>query len=336
MHLKKTILLSMLLSGFAFGSEFSLGVATPLLTNKLNSVDANFSNEMIKKNGFRFVRMDASWRDVEKQKGIYKIPTDWDSVINDQLKKGIEPILILAYGNRFYNNNDKPITDDSIDGFKKYTAFLVKHFEGRVKYYQIWNEWNGSAGPTSPGKTSDYKKLVKEVYPVIKGISPEAKVITGEFSNGAFNKELGLTREDFLKDFLTDDMAKYTDIIGIHPYVLYRTPPYNSYSVYLSQINYSMDLVKGNKAFSNKPVFITEIGWSTSDTDKGVSQEKQADFTFNAICDAKKIGISAVIIYRLQDSKPSLKHPTEPGFGLFDVDWKPKKVIDKLEREKCN
>lgn len=76
---------------------------------------------------------------------------------------------------------------------------MVNHFKGRVKYYQIWNEWNGTAGATSVGSVRDYKILVKAAYPVIKKINPASVIITGEFSNGAFNKELGLTSGGFLE-----------------------------------------------------------------------------------------------------------------------------------------
>ncbi|MEI4920175.1 hypothetical protein Q8G81_31940, partial [Klebsiella pneumoniae] len=118
------------------------------------------------------VRMDALWRDVEINKGQLAIPKKWDEVINEQKKLGLEPILILAYGNKNYQNGDKPTDKDSIDAYVRYASYVVNHFKGRVKYYQIWNEWNGTAGATSVGSVRDYKILVKAAYPVIKKINP--------------------------------------------------------------------------------------------------------------------------------------------------------------------
>lgn len=80
-----------------------------------------------------------------------------------------------------------------------------------------------------------------------------------------------------MRVFLSQDMVNYTDVIGIHPYVVYRTPPYNGYWAYLSQIKYASSLVKQSRGFSNKPLFITEIGWSTASSNKGVSENHKAN-----------------------------------------------------------
>lgn len=319
----------------SYAEEFNVGIAAHLLSNNPVSLDPGTANTKIKSAGVKYVRMDALWRDVEINKGQLTIPQKWDEVINEQKAMGLEPILILAYGNKYYQNGNKPTNEDAINAYVKYASYVVSHFKGRVKYYQIWNEWNGTAGSTSVGNVRDYKVLVKAAYPAIKKINPESVIITGEFSNGAFNKELGLTSEDFLKVFLSPDMVEYTDVIGIHPYVVYRTPPYNGYWAYLSQIKYASSLIKNTSGFSNKPLFITEIGWSTANSNKGISEYSQNKFISNAICDARKIGISAVIIYQLRDGLPNNAHPTEPGFGIYKYDWNDKPIVQSLKSKPC-
>lgn len=319
----------------SYAEEFNVGIAAHLLSNNPATLDPSTANAKIKSVGVKYVRMDALWRDVEIKKGQLSIPKKWDEVVNEQNKMGLEPILILAYGNKYYQNGDKPTDKDAINAYVKYASYVVSHFKGRVKYYQIWNEWNGTAGSTSVGNVRDYKVLVKAVYPAIKNISSESVIITGEFSNGAFNKELGLTSEDFLKVFLSQDMVKYTDVIGIHPYVVYRTPPYNGYWAYLSQIKYASSLINNTSGYSNKPLFITEIGWSTASSNKGISEYSQNEFISNAICDAKKMGISAVIIYQLRDGLPNSAHPTEPGFGIYKYDWNDKPIVQSLKSKLC-
>ncbi|WP_187946613.1 hypothetical protein [Klebsiella pneumoniae] len=86
---------------------------------------------------------------------------------------------------------------------------------------------------------------------------------------------------------------------------------------------------------SNKPLFITEIGWSTASSNKGVSEKSQSQFITNAICDAKKIGISAVIIYQIRDGLPNNSHPTEPGFGIYKYNWDEKPIISSLKSKGC-
>lgn len=315
--------------------DFNIGIAAHLLSNNPVTLNPSTANAKIKSVGVKYVRMDALWRDVEIKKGQLAIPPEWDKVINEQKALGLEPILILAYGNKYYQDGNKPTDEETINAYVKYASFVVNHFKGRVKYYQIWNEWNGTAGSTSVGRVSDYKVLVKAVYPAVKKILPEAVIITGEFSNGAFNKELGLTTEDFLRVYLSPDMIKYTDVIGIHPYVVYRTPPYNGYWAYLSQIKYAVNLIKNTSGFADKPLFITEIGWSTANSNKGISEDFQSQFIMNAICDARKIGISSVIIYQLRDGLPNNYHPTEPGFGIYRYNWDDKPIVQSLKSKPC-
>jgi hypothetical protein len=135
-----------------------------------------------------------SWRFVEQEKGKYKIDRRTDKVITEAARNGINIITILGYGNWLYA--PEPI-DDTIDamrfprpfppaamtpesreGYKNYARFMAKHFKGRIKYYEIWNE------PSSFGFEGDdwldkYCQLFKEVVPVIKTVDPEAKVVFG-------------------------------------------------------------------------------------------------------------------------------------------------------------
>jgi exo-beta-1,3-glucanase (GH17 family) len=64
-------------------------------------------------------------------------------------------------------------------------------------------------------------------------------------------------------------MSNYTDIIAIHPYTTYRKGYFSNYSIYKRQIQFIMNMIKNSK-LKEKPVFITEIGWSTSSTHKGL------------------------------------------------------------------
>ncbi|HBR3222319.1 TPA: hypothetical protein L9R84_005421, partial [Klebsiella pneumoniae] len=181
---------------------------------------------------------------IESTKGNYQIPKDVDAKINLLLRSNIQPIIILDYGNKYYNNGDKPITDESIDAFVKYATYVVNYYKNRIFYYQIWNEWDSNLGNTKPGKVDDYKKLVKATYTAIKKESPEIKVITSSFSAAAFNKTLGIDSRNFINTYLTDDMSHFTDIIAIHPYTAYRKGYFSNYQIYKKQIQYTMNFIR--------------------------------------------------------------------------------------------
>lgn len=83
-------------------------------------------------------------------------------------------------------------------------------------------------------------------------------------------------------------MSHFTDIIAIHPYTAYRKGYFSNYKIYKKQIQYTMNFIRKG-SFKDKPVFITEIGWSTSNSPQGISEETQKQFINNAICDAKRL-----------------------------------------------
>ncbi|WP_447907941.1 hypothetical protein [Serratia fonticola] len=322
-----------ILSSSVYSHEIMLGINAHILHQ--DASDANKTLDKITSLNASLIRIDIPWKIVEGDKGLYSVPKNWDSIINAALSKGLHPVLILDYGNKFYNRGDKPISDSDILAFANYAKFIVSHFKGKIKYYQIWNEWDGKVGNTSPGSTRDYQRLVKQTYPIIKRADPDSLVITGSFSAGAFNKYLGIDKRDFLSQFLTPEMARYTDIIAIHPYTTYRKKPFSEYWAYLAQVKYATSLIGSNKYFKSKPIFITEIGWSTSSSKDGVNEMEQSKNIYNAICDAKKMGVAAIIVYEMRDGS-DVNSDTESGFGLLKYDWSEKDSYNSfLKAGKC-
>ncbi|NMT22197.1 hypothetical protein, partial [Staphylococcus aureus] len=97
----------------SYAQEFNLGIAAHLLSNNPCSLNPNTANTKINAGGIRYVRMGALWRDVEINKGKLAIPKKLDEVINEREKLCLEPILILAKGNKNCQNGDKPTDKDS-------------------------------------------------------------------------------------------------------------------------------------------------------------------------------------------------------------------------------
>src|ERR1035437_563859 len=50
--------------------------------------------------GISSFRDEVVWRAIERTKGQYEMPPAWDEFVNEGRKTGIEPLLILDYGDR--------------------------------------------------------------------------------------------------------------------------------------------------------------------------------------------------------------------------------------------
>jgi hypothetical protein len=100
------------------------------------------SLDFVAKAGFGMIRDEMTWGNVEREKGVLVLP-NYAAYIDKVLEKKIEPLLILNYSNRFYDNNNFPVSDEAVAGFANYSRFLAEQFKGRVKYFEVWNEWTG-------------------------------------------------------------------------------------------------------------------------------------------------------------------------------------------------
>lgn len=145
-----------------------------------------------------------SWDWVERKRGEYSVVPELDDYVNSLVENGVHIEIQLLYGNPLYtspagrapqsiapepgsfHNPDRslysvfwpPKTDEQIQAFTKYVAWMVNHFRGRVQYYEIWNEpnieyWNPVANP------EDYGKLFKASAPVVHATDPHAKIVFG-------------------------------------------------------------------------------------------------------------------------------------------------------------
>jgi hypothetical protein len=101
------------------------------------------------------------WATVEQTKGRYVIDREVDRGINESVRKGVDILLTLDYGNNLYQTlkdspdfgptwhrghpflQCAPTTPEAVEGFANYCAFMANHFRGRIKYFEIWNEENG-------------------------------------------------------------------------------------------------------------------------------------------------------------------------------------------------
>jgi len=87
--------------------------------------------------------------------------------------------------------------------------YMVRHFKDRVRYFEIWNEWNV---PVPAEKADEHRRhYVRLAIPTARAIReeyPEARIVMGSTS--------GLDI-DLLEDWARE-LKGLVDVIGFHPY----------------------------------------------------------------------------------------------------------------------
>jgi polysaccharide biosynthesis protein PslG len=264
--------------------------------------------------GANSIRIDAPWAQIERNLGVYKIPEWLDRVVNSSISSGLQPLLILDYGNAHYDAGDKPTSSVALAAFAKYATFVAAHFKGKVFYYDLWNEWDAHTGKTTPMGAKEYVALARATYPAIKAIDPGIQVLSGGISDKGI-------REGFFQQFFLLDGARFVDGLSIHPYVWTgrsgRTP-----EGAMDLVDYVAALGKTSNGGQSLPMYITELGWPTHTGRYGVSEEEAAWFlTRFMLLAASREYIRGIYWYCLMDQgmNPDNK---EHRFGVLDRNQK--------------
>src|SRR5262249_3639316 len=245
---------------------FKMGVVTHFGQNKGN-IEANLN--LIQQMGASSIRDEVFWASVEHQKGQYAIPANAEQFVTASLARGIKPLLTLDYGNPLYDGGDKPISDAAVEGYAKYAEFVVSHFKGRVSSYEIWNEWNGSVGKTTPGTAETYVRLLKVVYPRLKAIDPNVVVIGGAVAGG------GIT-DGWFNAMLDAGALSAADAISVHQYIFGSTGFNRTPERLLAKIGAIQNTLRSYNNGQDVPLYLTETGWPT--TSGGISPNEAGDF----------------------------------------------------------
>lgn len=152
--------------------------------------------------GVKWIRLQSGWQKTERAEGVYDF--SWlDEQVDALRSRGLIPWLCLCYGNALYDDlageylgavGCPPIrTERALRAWLAYVEKTVAHFAGRIGYYEIWNEPEGSCTWRPAGDPAEYAAFCVQTGKVIKATDPRAKVVTGSHyqdSMAVLNAEL--------------------------------------------------------------------------------------------------------------------------------------------------
>jgi hypothetical protein len=271
----------------------------------------------ISAHGFKIIRDVLAWDTVEKVKGIYDF-SNWDTLIEGIVSRGMTPYLVLAYGNSLYTDDQSITTEDERAAFVAYAAAATNHFSGKGAIWEIWNEpdnmsfWTPANGTEiSDIDITNYCNLVKQIYNVIKDNDPSGVVAAPAATNDQF-----VSPEWYSEPLFKKGMLDYVDILSFHPYR--ASNPETAYDNYAKLAG-----IVSKYTNKNVPVVFGEWGYSTTANWNGqgissvVSKQTQADYYVRMILQNLMFGISFTNFYEWMDEGTS-DSDVECNFGMVD------------------
>lgn len=258
--------------------------------------------------GIKWLHTSLSWRGIEKEKGKFDF-SGADKRVNEYIENGIHVFPTLRKppdwaakippDYKFVSTgvhigwDEFPPAD--MEAWGNYVYETVKHFKGRVKYWEIWNEpWPNSLF-FQGGTLDDYAELLKVAYERAKEADPDC-VIAG----------LGGTEFNHAKLIFKRGGFDYMDMATIHIYQPGVAPESGWFREWIDKIHEVIESYGGGKR-----VWISESGWPTnkgvSENWQGISLEDNARYLVRAQVLAIAGGIEKFFWFKFNNSG------TDPG-----------------------
>ena len=181
--------------------------------------DPEMAYDKIAETGAKWARIQSGWARTEKSKGVYDFA--WlDAIVDNLIRRGLRPWLCLCYGNALYTPAAATVfgavgcppihSDEEKRAWHDYVVAAVKHYRGRIGWYEVWNEpdgvWCWKHGPSG----AEYGEFTIATAKAVKEGDPEAKVIGGSTCqpNGT----------EWVAEMFETGAGKFIDALSYHGY----------------------------------------------------------------------------------------------------------------------
>lgn len=153
-----------------------------------NVFDPEKAYDKVAELGVKWIRIQSGWARTETVPGRFDFA--WvDSIVDNLLKRGLQPWVCLCYGNGLYDAEAAKVfgavgcppvkTEEQKKAWTRYVSAFAGHFKGRIRYYEVWNEPDGIWCWKHGVSGKEYGELLALTAKTLKAADPDAKVIGG-------------------------------------------------------------------------------------------------------------------------------------------------------------
>jgi hypothetical protein len=248
--------------------------------------------------GIPFIRLQGGWAKTEKVKGKYDFA--WlDKIIDDAIAQNVQPWLELSYGNTIYEGGGQPTlaggiptSEVGLKAWDQWAEAMVKRYQDRIIYWEIWNEPDISKTITA----EDYARFYERTADIIKKHQPNAVLMAIGLA--------GISRDEYVDTFLSylkeQNKLDQVDIITYHGYAPRPEDSYQHVSVLrdlVKSYDPSIDLWQGENGAPSTPAAETVGAMSKLDW----SETSQAKWFLRRMLGDKGHGIAVTNVFTISD-----------------------------------
>lgn len=285
-------------------SEF--GVNSHIASRYNNYHVMHWPADVIASSGAGWVREDFHWFWIEPQRGQFQWEY-YDRMVDLFTARGTNIIGVLGHppGWATPEPGDDP-SDISFYApdpqlFAEFAVAVVQRYRSRILHWEVWNEpdnpqfWLPAPDPFA------YAQVLSAVYAAVDHVAPEVNILLGGVNpfDPSFLQAIG-------------ELGAWWafDIINIHPYVDPARPEDHG-EIGKASVRPMRALMN---RFGQKPIWVTEYGWSSLPTDRDpngqTNEQEQANYLVRAAVLLRAAGVQRVLWY-------SMKDEVHNGYGML-------------------
>ncbi len=267
--------------------------------------------------GFKWVRMNYFWHQVEDTAGKYNFWA-YEELLEDLDSHRIRAIFTLSFGNKHYGTSS-PRTPSQRAAFAKYVRASLQHFKGRGIVWELWNEPNWPIFWLPTPNVDEYIELTKVVGETFEQTAPN-EILIGPSTSG-FDWP-------YLSSVIASKSHEYFDAFTVHPYRQENPETVLSDYQRLRQM-----LNKSGEKGKEMPIWCGE--WGYSETYKNMNEEAQSWMAVRTYLTNLAAGVPLTIHYSWKNEMWQVKEEAR-RFGTVDDKLEPKasyRAMQKANRE---
>ena len=315
--------------------------------------------QLIAAAGFHWLRQEFPWYDIEiSAKGNFddcrnppKCISAWDKydqIVNLAASYNLE-LLVRLSSPPDWTRADKSARGafappDNLADYADYAAAVATRYQGRIRFYQIWNEPNiYDEWGNQPVDPEAYTRLLCAAYQRLKQVDPNIVVVSGALAPTA---ELGAPLESggnnlndtiFLQRMYAAGAARCFDVLSVQGYGLWSGPTDHRLRPLI--VNYGRNQIIRDLMVTNgdahKAIWISEMNWNAVPPESGIAPafgqvtlEQQARYAplayQRAQADWPWIGVNAFWYFKRADDSERTQpmyyfRMADPDFNLLPV-----------------
>ncbi len=258
---------------------------------------------LVKDMGFRWIKQNFGWRDIELSKGRF----DWshtDYIVDTAHRYGNLELLIRVDHQPEWSRAGCTLQGppEDLNDYGDFLAAVAERYRGKIAAYEIWNEPNLAREwcDRSPNPAA-YAEMLRVAYRAIKDSDPRALVISAGLSPTGTQPPVAMPDDGYL-DRLYQAMGGssdgYFDVLGVHA-AGFAAPPETSPAeaaanqAYGGERFFTFRRVEDLRAIQerygdgDKRVAVLEMGWTSDPVHSDyawhkVTEEQKADYLVRA------------------------------------------------------